>query len=74
MDNRLKIIQTTRETISVVDLQDLPIQEQAEKTQQLKQKQATQPFDLAKESSIRITLVAPSETEHLLLAVYAPHY
>ncbi|MGV2389268.1 MAG UNVERIFIED_CONTAM: hypothetical protein LVR29_16530 [Microcystis novacekii LVE1205-3] len=26
-----QVIQTTRETISVVDLQDLPIQEQAEK-------------------------------------------
>ena len=62
-----QVIQTTRETISVVDLQDLPIQEQAEKTQQLKQKQATQPFDLAKESLIRITLVVLSETEHLLL-------
>ncbi|MFN7216594.1 amino acid adenylation domain-containing protein, partial [Microcystis sp.] len=62
-----QIIQTTRETISVVDLQDLPIQEQAEKTQQLKQKQATQTFDLAKESLIRITLVVLSETEHLLL-------
>ncbi len=62
-----QIIQTTRETISVVDLQDLPIQEQAEKTQQLKQKQATQPFDLAKESLIRITLVVLSETEHFLL-------
>jgi amino acid adenylation domain-containing protein len=62
-----QIIQTTRETISVVDLQDLPIQEQAEKTQQLKQKQATQPFDLAKESLIRITLGVLSETEHLLL-------
>ncbi|GBD54546.1 non-ribosomal peptide synthetase [Microcystis aeruginosa NIES-298] len=62
-----QIIQTTRETISVVDLQDLPIQEQAEKTEQLKQKQATQPFDLAKESLIRITLVVLSETEHFLL-------
>ncbi|MFO0165964.1 MAG: amino acid adenylation domain-containing protein, partial [Microcystis sp.] len=62
-----QIIQTTRETISVVDLQDLPIQEQAEKTQQLKQKQATQPFNLAKESLIRITLVVLSETEHFLL-------
>ncbi|NCS37561.1 MAG: amino acid adenylation domain-containing protein [Microcystis aeruginosa BS13-10] len=62
-----QIIQTTRETISVVDLQDLPIHEQEEKTQQLKQKQATQPFDLAKESLIRITLVVLSETEHLLL-------
>ncbi|MCA2554877.1 MAG: amino acid adenylation domain-containing protein, partial [Microcystis sp. M04BS1] len=62
-----QVIQTRRETISVVDLQDFPIQEQAEKTQQLKQKQATQPFDLAKESLIRITLVVLSETEHLLL-------
>ncbi len=52
-----QIIQTTRETISVVDLQDLPIHEQEEKTEQLKQKQATQTFDLAKESLIRITLV-----------------
>ncbi|NCS15837.1 MAG: amino acid adenylation domain-containing protein, partial [Microcystis aeruginosa G13-12] len=62
-----QVIQTTRETISVVNLEDLPIHEQAEKTQQLKQKQATQPFDLAKESLIRITLVVLSETEHLLL-------
>jgi amino acid adenylation domain-containing protein len=62
-----QIIQTTRETISVVDLQDLPIHEQEEKTEQLKQKQATQTFDLAKESLIRITLVVLSETEHLLL-------
>ncbi|MDB9402876.1 amino acid adenylation domain-containing protein, partial [Microcystis sp. CS-574] len=62
-----QIIQTTRETISVVDLQDLPIHKQEEKTQQLKQKQATQPFDLAKESLIRITLVVLSETEHFLL-------
>jgi amino acid adenylation domain-containing protein len=62
-----QVIQTTRETISVVDLQDLPIHEQEEKTQQLKQKQATQPFNLAKESLIRITLVVLSETEHLLL-------
>ncbi len=62
-----QIIQTTRETISVVYLQDLPIHEQEEKTQQLKQKQATQPFNLAKESLIRITLVVLSETEHLLL-------
>ncbi|REJ44215.1 MAG: amino acid adenylation domain-containing protein [Microcystis flos-aquae TF09] len=62
-----QVIQTTRETISVVDLQDLPIHKQEEKTQQLKQKQATQPFDLAKESLIRITLVVLSETEHFLL-------
>ena len=62
-----QVIQTTRETISVVDLQDLPIHEQEEKTEQLKQKQATQPFNLAKESLIRITLVVLSETEHFLL-------
>ncbi len=62
-----QVIQTTREGISVVNLEDLTVHEQAEKTQQLKQKQATQPFDLAKESLIRITLGVLSETEHLLL-------
>jgi amino acid adenylation domain-containing protein len=72
-----QVIQTTKEqgtdiltsgwNISVVDLQSLAIPEQTAKTQQLKQKQATQPFDLAKESLIRATLVVLSETEQLLL-------
>ncbi|GDZ93325.1 McnC protein [Planktothrix agardhii CCAP 1459/11A] len=54
-------------SLSVVDLQHLSLNEQAERTQQLRQTQATQPFDLAQESLIRATLVVLSETEHLLL-------
>ena len=62
-----QVIQTTKEKISVVDLQSLPSHEQEERTQQLKQEQTSQPFDLAQESLIRATLVVLSETEHLLL-------
>ncbi|WP_027248867.1 non-ribosomal peptide synthetase [Planktothrix agardhii] len=54
-------------SLSVVELQHLSLNEQAERTQQLRQTQATQPFDLAQESLIRATLVVLSETEHLLL-------
>ncbi|UXE58892.1 MAG: non-ribosomal peptide synthase/polyketide synthase [Woronichinia naegeliana WA131] len=62
-----QVIQTTKEKISVVELQHLSLNEQAERTQQLRQTQANQPFDLAQESLIRATLVVLSETEHLLL-------
>ncbi len=54
-------------SLSVVELQHLSLNEQEERTQQLRQTQATQPFDLAQESLIRATLVVLSETEHLLL-------
>ncbi|WP_027255435.1 non-ribosomal peptide synthetase [Planktothrix agardhii] len=70
----IQVIQTSNQqsTVSsifsdVVELQHLSLNEQAERTQQLRQTQATQPFDLAKESLIRATLVVLSETEHLLL-------
>jgi amino acid adenylation domain-containing protein len=62
-----QVIQTTKEKISVVELQHLSLNEQAERTQELRQTQANQPFDLAQESLIRATLVVLSETEHLLL-------
>ncbi|RCJ25078.1 hypothetical protein A6770_28095 [Nostoc minutum NIES-26] len=63
-----QIVQTQRNwTISIVDLQHLPISEQETATQQLAQQQATQPFDLASASLIRAELILLSETEHILL-------
>ena len=63
-----QIIQTEINwTVSVVDLQHLSTAEQESAAQQLAQKQAIQPFDLASESLVRATLVVLSETEHLLL-------
>jgi len=63
-----QIIQTEINwTVSVVDLQHLSTAEQESASQQLAQKQAIQPFDLASESLVRSTLVVISETEHLLL-------
>ncbi|BAY78314.1 amino acid adenylation domain-containing protein [Nostoc linckia NIES-25] len=63
-----QIVQTQRNwTISVVDLQHLPISEQETATQQLAQQQATQAFDLASTSLIRAELILLSETEHILL-------
>ncbi|QEI43193.1 Tyrocidine synthase 3 [Dolichospermum sp. UHCC 0315A] len=63
-----QIIQTEINwTVSVVDLQHLSTAEQESASQQLAQKQAIQPFDLASESLVRATLVVISETEHLLL-------
>nr|CAC01604.1 peptide synthetase [Anabaena sp. 90] len=71
-----QIIQTEINwTVSVVDLQHLStlvlseveVTEQESASQQLAQKQAIQPFDLASESLVRATLVVLSETEHLLL-------
>ncbi|MGA9380654.1 MAG: amino acid adenylation domain-containing protein, partial [Phormidium sp.] len=53
--------------LSVVDLTHLSIPESEIATQQLTQQQAIQPFDLANDSLIRGTLVALSETEHILL-------
>ena len=70
----IQVIQTSNQQSAVsrifsdvVELQHLSVNEQAERTQQLRQTQATQPFDLAQESLIRATLVVLSETEHLLL-------
>ncbi|MBO1055966.1 MAG: amino acid adenylation domain-containing protein [Dolichospermum sp. JUN01] len=71
-----QIIQTEINwTVSVVDLQHLStlvlseveVTEQESAAQQLAQKQAIQPFDLASESLVRATLVVLSETENLLL-------
>ncbi|QLE40077.1 amino acid adenylation domain-containing protein [Nostoc sp. C052] len=54
-------------TVSVVDLQHLSTSEQEIASQQLVQQQAIQPFDLAKQTLVRATLVVLSETEHILL-------
>ncbi|WP_442947635.1 amino acid adenylation domain-containing protein [Nostoc sp.] len=63
-----QIIQTeTNWTVSVVDLKYLSTTEQEITSQQLAQQQVTQPFDLAKGTLIRATLVVLSETEHVLL-------
>jgi hypothetical protein len=60
-----QIIQTEINwTVSVVDLQHLSSTEQEIAAQQVAQKQAIQPFDLASESLVRATLVVISETEH----------
>nr|NCS25718.1 amino acid adenylation domain-containing protein [Microcystis aeruginosa BS13-02] len=62
-----QVIQTRTWTVTVVDLQHLSGSEQAIASQELAQNQAIQPFDLAGEPLIRITLLVLSETEHLLL-------
>ena len=63
-----QIIQTeTNWIVSVVDLKYLSITEQEITSQQLAQQQVAQPFDLAKGTLIRATLVVLSETEHVLL-------
>ena len=76
-----QIIQTeTTWIVSVVDLKYLStlvlseaeVTEQEITSQQLAQQQVTQPFDLAKGTLIRATLVVLSETEHVLL-VYMHH-
>nr|NCS31657.1 AMP-binding protein [Microcystis aeruginosa F13-15] len=62
-----QVIQARTWTVTVVDLQHLSGSEQAIASQELAQNQAIQPFDLAGEPLIRITLLVLSETEHLLL-------
>ncbi|MEH2355882.1 non-ribosomal peptide synthetase [Nostoc sp.] len=71
-----QIIQTeTNWTVSVVDLKylstlvlsEVEVTEQEITSQQLAQQQVTQPFDLAKGTLIRATLVVLSQTEHVLL-------
>ncbi|MDZ8084004.1 MAG: amino acid adenylation domain-containing protein [Nostoc sp. DedQUE12b] len=57
----------TNWTVSVVELQHLPTSEQEIARQQLAQKQAIQPFDLANQALVRATLVVLSETEYVLL-------
>ncbi|WP_375511245.1 amino acid adenylation domain-containing protein [uncultured Nostoc sp.] len=57
----------TNWTVSVVELQHLSTSEQEIAKQQLAQKQAIQPFDLANQALVRATLVVLSETEHVLL-------
>jgi amino acid adenylation domain-containing protein/thioester reductase-like protein len=54
-------------SVSVVDLQHLPISEQEINAQKLIQQQANQPFDLADHALIRATLVVLSPTEQWLL-------
>ena len=63
-----QIIQPAKNwTISVVDLQHLATTEQEMSCQQFLNNQAIQPFDLATEPLIRLTLVTLSATEHILL-------
>ncbi|MEH2095023.1 amino acid adenylation domain-containing protein, partial [Nostoc sp.] len=63
-----QIIQTeTNWTVTVVDLQHLPLTEQKTAAQKLVQEQTIQPFDLESEALIRATLVMLSPTEQWLL-------
>ncbi|MGJ5629727.1 non-ribosomal peptide synthase/polyketide synthase [Nostoc sp. CALU 1950] len=63
----LQIIQTqTNWTLSVVDLQHLPVIEQKTAAQKLVQQQAINAFDLESEALIRATLMVLSPTEQWL--------
>ncbi|MCG6135477.1 MAG: non-ribosomal peptide synthase/polyketide synthase [Nostoc sp. LLA-1] len=63
----LQIIQTqTNWTVTVVDLQHLPVTEQKTAAQKLVQQQTIEPFDLESEALIRATLVVLSPTEQWL--------
>ncbi|MEH2331117.1 amino acid adenylation domain-containing protein [Nostoc sp.] len=63
-----QIIQTqTNWTVSVVEWQHLPLDEQEIATRQLAQQQALLPFDLANVALFRAKLVMLSETQHVLL-------
>ncbi|MHC5759315.1 non-ribosomal peptide synthase/polyketide synthase [Nostoc sp.] len=63
-----QIIQTEMNwTVTVVDLQHLPLTEQKTAAQKLVQEQAIQPFDLESEALIRATLLVLSPTEQWLL-------
>jgi amino acid adenylation domain-containing protein len=53
--------------LSIVELQHLPTTEQEITVQQLAQQQALQPFDLAKGTLFRATLLVLNQTEHILL-------
>ena len=54
-------------TVSIVDLQHLPANEQEIAVQELTQQLALQPFDLVSQALVRATLLVLSETEHILL-------
>ncbi|MFN6569720.1 amino acid adenylation domain-containing protein [Dendronalium sp. ChiSLP03b] len=56
-----------QEVLSIVGLQHLPTSEKEIALQQLVQKQAQQPFNLADEPLVRATLIVLSEAEHALL-------
>ncbi|QLE41851.1 amino acid adenylation domain-containing protein [Nostoc sp. C052] len=63
-----QIIQTQpNRTVTVVDLQHLPLTEQKTTAQELLEQQAIEPFDLAHDPLIRATLVVLSPTEQWLL-------
>ncbi|MEH2149874.1 amino acid adenylation domain-containing protein [Nostoc sp.] len=61
------IQQETNWTLSVVDLQHLPVTEQKTAAQKLLEQQAIEPFDLAHDALIRATLVILSPTQQWLL-------
>ncbi|MEH2435909.1 MAG: amino acid adenylation domain-containing protein [Nostoc sp.] len=63
-----QIIQTqTNWTVSVVGLKHLSTTEQEIATQQSALQQAIEPFNLANQALVRVTLLVLSETEHILL-------
>jgi amino acid adenylation domain-containing protein len=53
--------------LAIVDLQHLGTNEQEIAVQEIMQEQTNQPFELAFDSLIRITLIKLSETEHILI-------
>ncbi|MFN6563916.1 MAG: amino acid adenylation domain-containing protein [Nostoc sp. ChiSLP01] len=57
----------TSRTLSIVDWQHLPANEQEIATEEFAAAQAQQPFDLATSPLIKTTLVVLNETEHILL-------
>ncbi|MDF5728544.1 MAG: amino acid adenylation domain-containing protein [Rhizonema sp. PD38] len=64
----LQIIQTvTNWTVTVVDLQHLPLTEQKTAAQKLLEQQSIEPFDLADDALIRAILIVLSPTEQWLL-------
>jgi amino acid adenylation domain-containing protein/non-ribosomal peptide synthase protein (TIGR01720 family) len=58
--------------LSILDWQDIRENEQEIATQQLITQEAHRPFDLAKESLIRMSLLVLSQTEHIL--VFCMHH
>ncbi|WP_390625552.1 MULTISPECIES: non-ribosomal peptide synthetase [Calothrix] len=67
IDGQATQIIREQETVSIVDFQHLSVTEQELATQQLAQQQAIEPFDLASEALIRVTLLVLNETEYILL-------
>jgi amino acid adenylation domain-containing protein/non-ribosomal peptide synthase protein (TIGR01720 family) len=63
-----QIIQSqTNSRLSIVDLKDLSPNQQETAALELLQQKAIEPFDLANDCLLQATLVALSETEHILL-------